>query len=260
MDTNEITIDPEFKDLLCPLTESEKKYLEEQILKNGCLSALLVEKNTNVLIDGHNRLEICKRLNLPFEVKKIEISERKDIEKWIIGNQLGRRNLTPERQKVYIAQLYRSEKKKAGFEEGHEFKGNQHSNNKNVVRGQNDPAAKSHETAKKIAEQVGKSEKTVRRYDKEVEALEKAGKLKEYTDGTLKKDEVKTIIEQAKPKATKEQNNLKHKLRTKKMCNGLMILTVAISQMDKITKNDEERIQSLNEMIEYCKKRIELNY
>ena len=103
-------------------------------------------------------------------------------EKWIIANQLGRRNLTPERLEIYIAQIYRHAKKKAGFEEGE-------SGNPSGVkqRGQNDPVAKSHETAKKVASQVGKSEKTVRRYAKKIEAIEKAGKIKEYGEGTLPK-------------------------------------------------------------------------
>lgn len=47
----------------------------------------------------------------------------------------------------------------------------------NKTRGQNDPVFKSHETAKKVASQVGKSEKTVRRYDKEVGVVEKAGNI-----------------------------------------------------------------------------------
>ena len=74
------------------------------------------------------------------------------------ANQLGRRNLTPERMEVYISQLYRAAKKSEGFEPGE-------SGNPSGVkqRAQNEPVAKSHETAKKVGEQVGKSEKTVRR-------------------------------------------------------------------------------------------------
>jgi hypothetical protein len=48
------------------------------------------------------------------------------------------------------------------------------------IRAQNEPVVKSHETAKKVGEQVGKSQATVRRIAKKVEAIEKAGKLDEY--------------------------------------------------------------------------------
>ena len=195
----DIKIDPEFRDLLCPLSEYEEKALEGSLLADGCLCPLIIEEKLGVLIDGHNRLRICKEHDIPFEVKTLMLGGREPAEKWIISKQLGRRNLTPERLKIYIAQLYRNAKKKAEFSEGHDFKGNQHTNKANVVRGQNDRATKKSETAKKIAEQVNRSEKTVRRYDKEVEAVEKAGKLKEYESGKLPKAEVKKIVEKSKP-------------------------------------------------------------
>jgi len=59
--------------------------------------------------------------------------------------------------------------------------------------------SKSHETAKKVGEQVGKSQATVRRVTKKIEAIEKAGKIKEFGDGKLAKEEVKAIVEAAKP-------------------------------------------------------------
>jgi hypothetical protein len=194
MKIEDIKIDPELRDLLCPLSEYEERALEGSLLADGCLSPLIVEEKLGVLIDGHNRLRLCKAHGIPYEVKTLMLGGRESAERWIISNQLGRRNLTPERLKIYIAQIYRREKKKAGFEPG---KSGNPSGDKQ--RGQNDRAAKKSETAKKIAEQVGKSEKTVRRYTNEVGAIEKAGKLKEYGDGKLAKEEVKQIVEAAKP-------------------------------------------------------------
>ena len=72
------------------------------------------------------------------------------------ANQLGRRNLTPERMEVYISQLYRAAKKSEGFKPGDE--GGPGRGNKTGA--QNEPVFKSHETAKKVGEQVGKSENT----------------------------------------------------------------------------------------------------
>ena len=47
-----------------------------------------------VLLDGHNRYEICTRLNLPFEVSQVSFLDRSHAEEWIIRNQFGRRNLS----------------------------------------------------------------------------------------------------------------------------------------------------------------------
>jgi hypothetical protein len=48
-----------------------------------------------VLIDGHNRYEICTRLGIEFETVEIEFDSRDDAKIWIIENQFGRRNLQP---------------------------------------------------------------------------------------------------------------------------------------------------------------------
>jgi hypothetical protein len=199
MKIEDIKIDPEFKELLCQLSDYEERALEGALLADGCLSPLIVEERLGVLIDGHNRLRLCEMHGIPYEVKTLSIGNRERVTKWIIANQLGRRNLTPERMEVYISQLYRAAKKSEGFEEGHSFEGNQHTKDQNVVRAQNEPAAKSHETAKKVGEQVGKSQATVRRIAKKVEAIEKAGKLNEYQAGKLPKTEVREILEESKP-------------------------------------------------------------
>jgi phage N-6-adenine-methyltransferase len=45
------------------------------------------------LLDGHNRYEICTRLELPFDVHELRFKSREEAEDWIDKNQLGRRNL-----------------------------------------------------------------------------------------------------------------------------------------------------------------------
>jgi hypothetical protein len=46
-----------------------------------------------ILIDGHNRYEICTRLAVPFETVEQEFDDRADAKEWIIKTQFGRRNL-----------------------------------------------------------------------------------------------------------------------------------------------------------------------
>lgn len=88
---HEIKIDDEFKTLLPPLTPDEYATLENNLKTNGCLNKLIVWGDT--LLDGHNRLEICTRLGIPYEVKKIHLESRIDAFKWIVANQDGQRNL-----------------------------------------------------------------------------------------------------------------------------------------------------------------------
>jgi SAM-dependent methyltransferase len=46
------------------------------------------------LLDGHNRYEICTRLELPFDIERLPFPDRSHAEEWIIRNQFGRRNLS----------------------------------------------------------------------------------------------------------------------------------------------------------------------
>lgn len=89
----EITIDHEFKALIPPLAAEELRQLEENILRDGCRDPLVVWNS--ILIDGHNRHEICTRRGLPFETDELVFDDRSHAIEWIIRNQFGRRNLQP---------------------------------------------------------------------------------------------------------------------------------------------------------------------
>ena len=87
-----LIIDPEFRDLIPPLTEEERRMLESSIIKHGCDTPLAVWNG--VIVDGHNRYAICHEHSIPFAVSEKEFESREDALVWIITNQLGRRNLT----------------------------------------------------------------------------------------------------------------------------------------------------------------------
>jgi len=59
-----LRIDSEFKNLIPPLTEEEYKGLENSILSEGCRDNLVTWND--ILIDGHNRYEICQKHNIEF--------------------------------------------------------------------------------------------------------------------------------------------------------------------------------------------------
>lgn len=86
-------IDPEFRGLIPPLSVDELAQLEANLVADGCRDPLVAWRG--LLLDGHNRLEICGRLGIEFDVVEIDLPSRDAAILWIVRNQLGRRNLQP---------------------------------------------------------------------------------------------------------------------------------------------------------------------
>src|SRR5579872_1606898 len=88
-----ITVNEELRKYIDPLTESERTLLERSLLSEGCRDALVLWGE--VLIDGHNRYEICLKHGIEF--RTIQNSNFESIEQvmlWMIDNQLSRRSVT----------------------------------------------------------------------------------------------------------------------------------------------------------------------
>lgn len=155
MNIETLTIDPEFKALLAPLRLEEFAGLEEDILRDGCRVPLDVWQG--ILIDGHNRYEICTRHGLPYKVAAHEFDSREDVVTWILRNQLNRRNQTAEETSYYRGKLYGQLKKQG--------------ERTDLTCAQNAHKSK---TADIIAEQYGVNQATIRRdaeYARAVDAV-----------------------------------------------------------------------------------------
>jgi ParB family chromosome partitioning protein len=63
------------------------------IVCEECDSGLSPYRPESILIDGHNRHAICSRHGIEFETVAMEFPDRVAAELWMIGNQMGRRNL-----------------------------------------------------------------------------------------------------------------------------------------------------------------------
>ena len=50
---------PEMANLLPPLSEEQMAVLEADLLKNGCYAPIIVNEDM-VIIDGHNRWNLCE--------------------------------------------------------------------------------------------------------------------------------------------------------------------------------------------------------
>ena len=92
-----IIIDKEFQALIPPLSDDEYRQLEENCIRDGIRDPLVTwpqDDGTQILIDGHNRLEIsAKHAGIPFKIVQMRFESRAEAETWILKNQIGRRNL-----------------------------------------------------------------------------------------------------------------------------------------------------------------------
>ena len=103
----EYKIDPELNEVLPDLSDEDYKALEESLLTEGFKGApIIIWQGKDIIIDGHNRYQICKKHNIPFEAKEIEFSNKDEVTLWMVKQQMGRRNLTPL-QRIELAEKYR---------------------------------------------------------------------------------------------------------------------------------------------------------
>jgi hypothetical protein len=99
----ELTIDPEFRDLIPPIGDDELKGLERGILLDGCLDPLKLWNGA--IVDGHNRYSICQKHQVPFQTTDMHFTNRDDAKVWILRNQMGRRNLLDYQRGVVAIKL-----------------------------------------------------------------------------------------------------------------------------------------------------------
>jgi hypothetical protein len=117
-----IKIDESLKNLVPPQRPDEHSLLEESILKNGFDPAYPLITWNGILLDGHNRYEICKNHGIPYTTTEKRFDHKHDVINWVIDNQLSRRNLTGE-QKEYLIGKRQIEEKKAAHRPVQENKG-----------------------------------------------------------------------------------------------------------------------------------------
>jgi hypothetical protein len=106
----EIQIDPEFAGLIPPPTPEELADLEARLRAEGCRDPLVVWKSHGLLLDGHHRFELCRKLGIPFTTVEIDLPDREAARQWIVANQLARRNLTREAASYLRGSLYNARK------------------------------------------------------------------------------------------------------------------------------------------------------
>ena len=86
------TILPELAELLPPLSGEQLAALEKDILQNGCYAPIIVNEDL-VVVDGHNRQQICTRHDLPYKMAVFAFDDLLEAKQWALDTQKGRRNL-----------------------------------------------------------------------------------------------------------------------------------------------------------------------
>lgn len=192
METARILIDDEFQGLIPPLSDIERLQLEQNIEAEGCRDPLVVwltESGDEILVDGHNRFEICERLGVEFQTVGIEFATRIEALDWIYRNQLGRRNLSPADASELRGRMYNGRKKKHGGER------------------KASPQNEDLKTAEVVAKETGVSKATIERDGKYAEAVDAVAKEVPEVRQKVRSGEVtkSDVIEAAKaPEKAKE--------------------------------------------------------
>jgi hypothetical protein len=89
----QIKINDTLRAYIEPLTEAEYAALERSVLAEGCRDALVLWQD--VLVDGHNRYQICQEHGIPFKaVENTSFRDLDDVKLWMIDNNLGRRSIS----------------------------------------------------------------------------------------------------------------------------------------------------------------------
>ena len=118
MKLSQLKIDPEFQSKIPPLQFEEEQQLEQNIIAEGRLLNSIITWNGYIL-DGHTRYRILKKHGfIKFEVEEIQLANKYEALAWICKNQLGRRNLSPERKKFLLGKEYESTKLAVGGQPG----------------------------------------------------------------------------------------------------------------------------------------------
>ncbi len=109
-----IKIDKDLAAFVDAQSEEELAQLKANLFTEGCRDPLVVWLEEGVLLDGHQRFELCREHRIDFEVVKVPLPNRQAAQDWMINNQTGRRNLAPERARYLRGKRYNAEKKSHG--------------------------------------------------------------------------------------------------------------------------------------------------
>jgi len=253
--TPEISTTEQFEHLLPKLTKDERNALEESLLKEGCRDPIVTWRGT--IIDGHNRYSICRKHNIPFNVKEMNgFSDEDAVTTWMVSNQLSRRNLTDEQRERFIGILHNTSKKGQG---GARDKAGRKS------KAQTEPLKKigpkedggAADTAEIIAKQHGISRESVKRASKFALAVDRISKVSPAAEAKIMSGEARNIVNKSDIRDLAEAPEAEIKDIAKAIENDTPLKKTAtpekgslVRQVYKIIDDIESRTNTLTDMME----------
>jgi|GEM_PF-3277249 len=117
-------LDPEFESYWPKLSKEKFIILEQSILDEGLRENLVVWKEENILIDGHQRLIVLRKHNISIDNKiaRLSFADRLHAKQWVHANQTGRRGDVSKFLNIChvmeFEPIYREEAKKRQKEHG----------------------------------------------------------------------------------------------------------------------------------------------
>lgn len=154
----EVQVLPELESFITPLSRDAFAQLRENILEEGIREPLIVWVNGDqeILVDGHNRYRIAKDYDLPYKKARKGFKGLEEVKKWMIQNQLGRRNLTDLELSYFRGLLYNQKKQGWG--------------------GRRESEGTPVKTAKLIADEYKVNERTILRDERLYQGIENIGR------------------------------------------------------------------------------------
>lgn len=277
---NNILVIPELEALIPPLNFDEAEQLEANLIKNGCREALLIwttTKNTvnslsedstpcYVLVDGHNRFRICQKNKIDFQIHLVSYKNMEEVREFMIDNQIGRRNLTPEQASYLRGMKYLNLKQNKGQYDRIEHNAqNEHYAESDIENhnAQNEHYEKKKKTAEVLGEKFNVGQATIRRDAEFAQGLE-------MLEPSLKTAVLagQTNLTKSKIQQLSKKSNISKKALTEQEVEKLLDES-AIASKTNVKPKTEQLIEQLSKLIDKlknpknkktdtCKKIIEL--
>lgn len=249
-----IKIEPELQSLIPPLSEDELISLEESIIKEGCRDPLVVWENGDsfILVDGHNRFGICKRLDIDFKTKTLQFTDMLAAKNWMLANQMSRRNLSPLQMSYLRGLRYETEKLSVGRQKEDDSQ-----------MGQNVPF--NERTSEKLSLEYNVNEKTIRRDARFTNGLNRLTGSNQQLRWKILNGEIQAKKETVSKLADQEDNTFIEQLQaklteTEDLDKALKLLMVLGNAEGEGTHDEVTEAQALYKNLNaYLKKIVKLD-
>lgn len=277
---NNITVIPELEALIPPLSFDEAEQLEANLIKNGCREALLIWTTTQnivnpssenaspcyILVDGHNRFRICQKNKIDFQIHLVSYKNMEEVREFMIDNQIGRRNLTPEQASYLRGMKYLNLKQNKGQYDRLEHNAQNEHYAESALENhnaQNEHYDKKKKTAEVLGEKFNVGQATIRRDAEFAQGLE-------MLEPSLKTAVLagQTNLTKSKIQQLSKKSNISEKVLTEQEVEELLDES-AITSKTIVKPKTEQLIEQLSKLIDKlknpknkksdtCKKIIEL--